>query len=75
MQPSHVRMTIRLLHLILGACVAAIVYLPLAWSEPIRFTVGAVVVPAVVLTGLTLWQLGRIRRHLGRRRRLAEQTQ
>lgn len=68
MSAAATRVLVRAIHVLLGALVAMIVYLPTAWSDPIRLAVGLVVVPAVVLTGIVLWQQGRIRRLLGRRR-------
>lgn len=62
MTPARTRTIVRLAHLVLGSGVAALVYVPLAWLEPVRPFVGAVVVPAVVLTGLFMWQQGRIHR-------------
>ncbi|QIK73653.1 hypothetical protein G7070_17020 [Propioniciclava coleopterorum] len=60
--PRTVRTLLRFLHLALGACVAASLYLPLAWVSPLRPALGIAVVPLVVLTGLALWQQARLRR-------------
>lgn len=60
--PRSVRILLRLLHLTLGACVAASLYLPLAWVAPFRPALGIAVAPLVVVTGLALWQQARLRR-------------
>lgn len=57
-------MTIRTVHLVAGLCLAVVIYAPASWSEPVRLLLGVVVVPAAALTGLALWQQGRLRRFL-----------
>ena len=72
MAPRETRILLRAVHVAFGACVAVVVYAPAAWAEPFRLVLGILVLPAVVLTGLAMWQQGRIRRLLARTRRRAD---
>lgn len=65
MTPRRTRFLIRTLHLLLGATVGAVVYLPAGWVEPWRPLLGFVVVPILVASGLALWQQARLRRLFG----------
>lgn len=64
------RKTLRIGHLIEGALLTAYVYTPLGDSTPGRILVRALVVPAIVATGLLMWKLPalrvRARRHAAR---------
>ncbi|MBE1878336.1 hypothetical protein [Myceligenerans pegani] len=62
MTPRATRTAIRAIHVALGLCVGAVVYAPATWIDPLRGALGAVVVPLLVVTGVTLWQQARLRR-------------
>lgn len=66
MTPRTARTLLRILHLLLGAALAMMVYAPATWTDPLRLVLGTVVVPIVVLTGLAMWQQARLRRLLAR---------
>lgn len=67
MRPRALRRLILSAHLVLGAVLGAVVYLPAAWTEPLRLLLGVLVVPGSALTGLVLWQGARLRRLLRRK--------
>lgn len=56
------RTWLRTIHLTFGGCLGATVYLPTAWVDPVRPLLALVVVPALVLSGLAMWQWPRLRR-------------
>lgn len=60
------RTLLRTLHLVFGAMMGAVIYLPSEWTDPLRLILGIVVVPAVTITGVWMWQQGRIRKALRR---------
>jgi hypothetical protein len=64
MRAAQQRRLERMVHLAAGAVLAAYVYLPLgdAVADVIRW----VVLPMLVLSGLAMWQMARIRRALSR---------
>lgn len=66
MSMRSIRTILRTAHVLLGLALGAVVYLPTAWTEPIRLVLGVVVVPLLVLTGLAMWQQGRLRRAVAR---------
>lgn len=71
MSTRNQRTVVRYLHLALGAALGAYVYLPLhleAIREVLRVSLMFVGVPAVVMTGLWLWQGARLRAALRRSR-------
>ncbi|WP_170304525.1 hypothetical protein [Microlunatus speluncae] len=65
---SALRRAVRLAHVGLGAALGLLVYLPVALSGGLKIFLMAVGLPLAVLSGLWLWQQGRIRRWFGRRR-------
>lgn len=73
MTPRSQRTLLRVLHLVLGACVGAVIYLPPTWVELLRLALGIVVVPALALTGLLMWQQARVRRLFGPSHRVASE--
>jgi hypothetical protein len=67
MSNKQLRNTIRVVHLIAGVCIVALVY-----SEPLRASAAFltlmqfVVIPVVAISGIAMWQqafLSRLRRH------------
>lgn len=67
--PRQVRRLQRGLHLLTGLAVAMYVYV-LPWSSPMAASIRWAVLPALVASGLAMWQWPRLRR-LARRRRTA----
>lgn len=45
MTPRATRILLRTGHVVLGACLAVVVYAPVAWTEPLRLVLGVAVVP------------------------------
>jgi thiosulfate reductase cytochrome b subunit len=66
MRAAQQRRLERLVHLAAGAVLAAYVYLPL--GNAIAGVIRWVVLPMLVLSGLAMWQMARIRRAIHRRR-------
>jgi hypothetical protein len=62
MTPRSTRALLRTVHLALGLCVGAVIYLPPGWTEQLRLALGLLVVPTVAVTGLAMWQQPRLRR-------------
>jgi hypothetical protein len=56
----------RLLHLVFGTVLGAFLYSPLGGVAAVELAVQVVVFPALVLSGLLLWQGHRVRRWLRR---------
>ncbi len=63
------RNALRLLHLLAGALLATYVYLPPGQAPWLRWALMLLVVPAVIVTGVRMWQQAAIRRLLTRTRR------
>ncbi|QIN83496.1 hypothetical protein GBA63_13280 [Rubrobacter tropicus] len=63
------RTALRWTHLLAGWLIGVFVYTPARESETFVLLMQAAVVPAVVLTGLWMWQQARIRRLYRRLRR------
>lgn len=63
------RTATRWTHLLVGWLIGVFVYTPARENETFVLLMQVVFVPAVVLTGLYMWQQARIRRLYGRLRR------
>lgn len=63
-RPGARRTLSRAIHLIAGALIGTFIYAPIAFAEPMRLLLQAVVIPAVVLSGLYLWKQAAIHRRL-----------
>lgn len=73
MTPTRARTLMRTVHITLGLCLGAFVYLPTAWTDPLKAVLGLAIVPLVVVSGVAMWQQARLRRMLrGGRARTAE---
>ena len=70
---KRVRDLQRIVHLVSGLLVGAYIYTPLADVPAFSALVQIVVVPVLVLAGMAMWQMARLRR-LGTRRRPAAPT-
>jgi hypothetical protein len=71
MHKSLSRNALRTGHLVEGALVLAYVYTPLGSWDPGRLFVQAVVMPAIITTGLLMWKLPAWRARARRRARMA----
>ncbi|KKB12954.1 hypothetical protein VE25_04435 [Devosia geojensis] len=60
------RQILRTMHVLLGLALGALVYLPASWSVELKAGLAWFGLPAAIITGLLLWQQGRLRRWLGR---------
>ncbi|MBB2911080.1 hypothetical protein FHS43_002345 [Streptosporangium becharense] len=65
--PKCVRDAQRLAHLVAGFAVVAYVYLTPPPGSPAQFMIRWVLIPALILSGVALWQWPKIRRSLRRR--------
>ena len=68
MEARRARQAIRILHLAIGVALGLLVYLPVSWSGGLRTVLMVAGLPVAVLSGVWLWQQGRLRRLLGRPR-------
>lgn len=64
MNGKQFRTLVRLLHLLEGAAIALFVYSPLGADPAYRALVQWVIVPAVAMSGIMLWQQPRVLRLL-----------
>ncbi|MGY6644827.1 MAG: hypothetical protein ACXIVD_06355 [Salinarimonas sp.] len=67
------RKTIQWAHILLAACLGGFLYSPLSMMPEARAIVLYGVFPVIALTGLVLWQWGRLKRLVVRRRNQASQ--
>jgi hypothetical protein len=65
-------LVIRIVHLTVGLALGLLVYLPASMSGGLKTVLMLAGLPLAVLSGVWLWQQGRIRRWLGRRPEPAE---
>ena len=63
-----IRTVLRWTHLLVGWLIGAFIYTPMRENETFVLLLQVVFVPAVVLTGVWMWQQARIRRLYGRLR-------
>lgn len=63
-RPGTRRSLSRVIHLVAGALIGTFVYAPPAFAEPMRLLLQAVVILAIVLSGLYLWKQAAIHRRL-----------
>ncbi len=68
MRVRRTRQAIRVLHLAIGVALGLLVYLPVSWSGGLKTVLMVAGLPLAVLSGVLLWQQGRLRRLLGRPR-------
>lgn len=61
------RNLLRLLHILLGLGLGALVYMPPSWTGDLRGFMAWVGVPLATASRLAMWQQGRIRRWLATR--------
>lgn len=61
-------MAIRIVHLAVGVALGLLVYLPTSLAGGLKAALMVAGLPLAVLSGIWLWQQGRIRRWLTRRR-------
>ena len=62
MSPRRTRTTLRVIHLVLGFLVGLYVYSPLNDNDVMGILMQAVVAPAILITGVLMWQGHRLRR-------------
>jgi hypothetical protein len=62
MSPKRTRTTLRATHLVLGFLVGLYVYSPLNDSDAMGIVMQLVVAPAILITGLLMWQGHRLRK-------------
>lgn len=60
------RLLLRWIHLVSGSLVATVIYSPLRESEAFVLLVQIILLPVIILTGISMWQQARLRRLLGR---------
>ena len=65
---KQVRDVQRIVHLVSGLLVGAYIYTPLADLPAFSAFIQIVVVPVLVVAGMAMWQMARLRRLLARRR-------
>jgi hypothetical protein len=63
---KNLRSLLRLFHLVAGGLVVAYFYSPLAGDPTLAAVIKFPLLPALVLTGLWMWQMPRINQWLGR---------
>lgn len=61
----------RAVHLVASAILLAYLYTPLGDNDLLQVMVRAVIVPIVLITGVLMWQMPRLRRVMGARRATA----
>lgn len=66
MRARRTRQAIRVLHLAIGVALGLLVYLPVSWSGGLKTVLMVAGLPLAVLSGVWLWQQGRLRRLFGR---------
>lgn len=60
MSNKQLRNTIRLLHLLFAGCMAAYIYSPLHLNSTFTTVLQLLIVPAVIVSGIVMWQQPRV---------------
>lgn len=56
MSNKQLRNTVRLIHLVIAGCMAVFIYSPLRLDSTFTAVVQFLVVPAIVISGIVMWQ-------------------
>ncbi|QPH54985.1 hypothetical protein [Pontivivens ytuae] len=67
MSPAALRRTLRWFHIVLGLAIGTFFYSPLRDSAAYESLLAFGLIPLAVITGLAMWQQGRLNRLLSRK--------